>query len=212
MPGLLGAAEVLDPAAADREKHDHVEAAQPDRVDGEEVTGEDGLAVGAQEGAPRLPVALRRRRQTGGTEDVADGSRRDGDADLAQLTHDPLIAPARVLAREPQDLQPYLTADRRSTWSAAPKAKAHAERWVGSVRRECLDRLLIVGRRHLEQVLRVYVDHYNRRRPHRALDLKPPDSSARALIPAESTPQPLQPSRRDLLGGLIHEYEIAPAA
>ena len=45
------------------------------------------------------------------------------------------------------------------------------ERWVGSVRRECLDRLLIIGRRQLEHVLRVYVRHYNRRQPHRALDL-----------------------------------------
>ena len=43
---------------------------------------------------------------------------------------------------------------------AAPKAKAHAERWVGSVRRECLDRLLIVSRKHLERVLREYVEHY----------------------------------------------------
>jgi putative transposase len=51
------------------------------------------------------------------------------------------------------------------------------ERWVGSVRRECLDRLLTVGRRHLEHVLRVYVGHYNRQRPHRALDLEPPDAT-----------------------------------
>ena len=45
----------------------------------------------------------------------------------------------------------------------APKARAHAERWVGSVRRECLDRLLIFGRGQLERVLRVYVDHYRGR-------------------------------------------------
>ena len=58
----------------------------------------------------------------------------------------------------------------------APNANAHMERWVGSVRPECLDRLLIVGRRQLEHVLRVYVRHYNRGRPHRSLDLRPPDS------------------------------------
>jgi putative transposase len=47
----------------------------------------------------------------------------------------------------------------------APNANAYVERWVGSVRRECLDRLLIFGRRQLEHVLRVYARHYNRRRP-----------------------------------------------
>ena len=52
----------------------------------------------------------------------------------------------------------------------APNANTHMERWVGSVRRECLDRLLILGHRQLEHVLRVYVRHYNRGRPHRALD------------------------------------------
>jgi putative transposase len=55
----------------------------------------------------------------------------------------------------------------------APNANAHAERWVGSVRRECLDRLLIFSRR--EHVLRVYARHYNRHRPHRALALHPPE-------------------------------------
>ncbi len=81
------------------------------------------------------------------------------------------------------------------------------ERWVGSVRRECLDRLLIVGRPHLELILRVYVRHYNRQRPHRALDLKPPDANARSSTGAGSTTEELRVRRRDLLGGLIHEYE-----
>ena len=62
----------------------------------------------------------------------------------------------------------------------APKARAHAERWVGSVRRECLDRLLIVGRRHLEHVLATYTRHYNEHRPHRALGQRPPLSEAAA--------------------------------
>jgi putative transposase len=57
----------------------------------------------------------------------------------------------------------------------APNANAYAERWVGSVRRECLDRLLIFGRRQLEHVLGVYIRHFNQQRPHRALDLRPPD-------------------------------------
>jgi putative transposase len=93
----------------------------------------------------------------------------------------------------------------------APNANAHMERWVGTVRRECLDRLLIVGRRQLEHVLRVYVEHYNGGRPHRALDLKPPDSSNRSAIANIATPHPREVNRRDLLGGLIHEYELAAA-
>jgi len=94
----------------------------------------------------------------------------------------------------------------------APNANAHVERWVGSVRRECLDRLLIFGRRQLEHVLRVYVRHYNCGRPHRALDLQPPEPSA-AAIPRGDPRTPLTGvHRRDLLGGLIHEYELAPAA
>jgi putative transposase len=56
---------------------------------------------------------------------------------------------------------------------AAPKAKAHAERWVGSVRRECLDRILIVSHTHLERVLREYVAHHTHR-PHRALQQQAP--------------------------------------
>jgi Integrase core domain len=60
----------------------------------------------------------------------------------------------------------------------APRANAHAERWVRTVRAECLDWLLIVGRGHLEQVLRIYIQHYNRHRPHRALLLQPPDRPA----------------------------------
>ena len=83
----------------------------------------------------------------------------------------------------------------------APRANAHAERWVGTVRRECLDWLLIVGRRHLERVLAEYADYYNASRPHRALDLHPPD-------PAGQAPPAVGPVvRRDRLGGLIHEYE-----
>lgn len=94
----------------------------------------------------------------------------------------------------------------------APNANAHMERWVASVRRECLDRLLIVGRHQLEHVLRAYVRHYNQHRPHRALDLKSPDASTLPSVRGDSKPQDLRVRRRDLLGGLIHEYEIAAAA
>jgi putative transposase len=86
----------------------------------------------------------------------------------------------------------------------APNANAYAERWVRTVRADCLDRILILGQRHLEQVLRVYRRHYNEHRPHRALHLLPPDGRDPTPLTA---PGGLR--RRDLLGGLIHEYEAA---
>jgi putative transposase len=89
----------------------------------------------------------------------------------------------------------------------APNANAHAERWIRTVRAECLDWLLIVGRRHLEQVLRVYVQHYNTHRPHRALQLRPPDPAVG--LPLAGEDQPTRVHRRDLLGGLLHEYRQA---
>jgi transposase InsO family protein len=90
---------------------------------------------------------------------------------------------------------------------AAPTAKAHAERWVGSVRRECLDRLLIVSRKHLERVLRGYAQHYNTHRPHRALEQRPP--LAKPPPPPPSGTDLVRLRRRDRLGGLLHEYELA---
>jgi putative transposase len=87
----------------------------------------------------------------------------------------------------------------------APKAKAHAERWIRSARRECLDWILILGRGHLERVLRTYVAH-NEHRPHRALAQRPPLGEPRA---APEPPVRLDVRRRDRLGGLLHEYELA---
>jgi putative transposase len=89
----------------------------------------------------------------------------------------------------------------------APNANAFAERWIGTIRRDCLDWILIVSRRQLEHVLRVYVEHYNRHRPHRALDLKPPTPGSRLQRVGSNPPNQLH--RRDLLGGLIHEYARA---
>jgi hypothetical protein len=67
------------------------------------------------------------------------------------------------------------------------------------VRRECLDRLLIFGRRQLEHVLRVYIRHFNQQRPHRALDLRPPERCNRADPSPTATPYPLRVRRRDLV-------------
>jgi putative transposase len=86
----------------------------------------------------------------------------------------------------------------------APNANAYAERWVRTLRADCLDRILILGHRHLEHVLRVYGRHYNEHRPHRALHLLPPNGRDPTPL---TTPGRLR--RRDLLCGLIHEYEAA---
>jgi len=83
----------------------------------------------------------------------------------------------------------------------APQSNPVAERFVRTVRAECLDWLLILNRRHLERVLRVYVNPSNRHRPHRALELQPPQ---RAQPPP--TPAIGEIRRRGRLGGLIHEY------
>ena len=91
----------------------------------------------------------------------------------------------------------------------APNANAYAERRVGSVRRECLDRLLIFGRRQLGHVLRVYIRHFDEQRPHRALDLRPPNGGSGTDRMPAATFHPLQVRRRDILGGLLHEYEAA---
>jgi putative transposase len=90
------------------------------------------------------------------------------------------------------------------TPAQAPQANAYAERFVRTVRNEFLDWVLIIGRRHLQHVLRIYTQHYNRERPHRGLTLQLPQPRA-----------PAQPQddvqRRDRLGGLVHEYYRAAA-
>jgi transposase InsO family protein len=84
----------------------------------------------------------------------------------------------------------------------APRANAIAERWIGAVRRELLDRILILNRRHLEHVLAEYTTHFNQHRPHRALQHAAP---LRPLPPPSSQPDRCL-RRRHRLGGLSHEY------
>jgi putative transposase len=75
---------------------------------------------------------------------------------------------------------------------------------VRTVRAECTDRMLIFGERHLRTVLTEYAAHYNRRRPHRSLNLRAPADSANVIrVPIG------RPHRRQVLGGLINEYERA---
>jgi len=85
----------------------------------------------------------------------------------------------------------------------SPRANAYVERFVRTVRHECLDHLLVVSRRHLQSVLDEYVRHYNQARPHRGLQLAQP-------IPHPvSAPDGGAITRRDVLGGIVHEYELA---
>jgi putative transposase len=90
----------------------------------------------------------------------------------------------------------------------SPGANAIAERWIGSARCECLDRMLIAGERHPRLVLDQYVGHYNSHRPHQDLNLRPPRSPdiPSATIPGLTT---RKPRRRQVLGGLINEYQQA---
>ena len=85
-----------------------------------------------------------------------------------------------------------------------PRANCYAERLVLTVRTELTDRMLIFGERHLRSVIAQYSLHYNRQRPHRALQLRPPR-------PQAPVPEPIQGRirRRPILGGLINQYEPA---
>src|SRR2546428_8466155 len=88
----------------------------------------------------------------------------------------------------------------------APRANAFAERWVRTVRHECLDWMLILGRRHLARVLGDYVAHYNRARPHRGIGLRVREPTG--AVPVATAP-PSNVRRRDVLGGRIHGYVLA---
>jgi putative transposase len=87
----------------------------------------------------------------------------------------------------------------------APRANAIAERWVGTVRRECTDRMLIAGERHLQVVLDEYVRHYNDHRPHQGLRQQPPNPPP----PPRLRDVDARVERRPILGGLINEYAQA---
>lgn len=90
----------------------------------------------------------------------------------------------------------------------APRANAFAERWVGTARRECLDRLLVFGERHLLAILGEYVEHYNSHRPHQSLEQLAPQPGPRLAVVGQCE-LPTRVERREVLGGLIHEYRHA---
>src|SRR5256884_2812844 len=90
----------------------------------------------------------------------------------------------------------------------SPRANAYAERWVRTVRAECLDWTLVWNQRQLHRVLSEYLRHYNRVRPHRSLDLQAPRPAARLTLVEPKRAASLV-RRVDVLGGLIHEYRRA---
>jgi putative transposase len=95
----------------------------------------------------------------------------------------------------------------QKTPARAPRANAICERVIGTLRRECLNQILILGRRHLDAVLAEYVPHHNDHRPHRSLGQlcpRSPSETSATLVDID----PRHVRRADCLGGLIHEYRI----
>jgi len=86
----------------------------------------------------------------------------------------------------------------------ARRANSFAERWMGTVRRECTDRMLIISERHLATVINEYTARYNGHRPHRSLNQRPPNRPADVMKAPTARVR-----RRPLLRGLINEYSQA---
>ena len=117
------------------------------------------------------------------------------------LTHEPAIK-----------VTPFIGAVQKASGSSRPlyagaRANAIAERFVGTIRCECLDRKLILGPRHLKGELAEYVEHYNSHRPHRSLNQRAPSEADMTPAPACET-QRVHLRRADVLGGIIHEYRM----
>ena len=86
----------------------------------------------------------------------------------------------------------------------SPRANSFAERYVGTLRRECLDHLLIYGERHLWRTLTEYAQHYNEHRPHQSREQRPPLHE-----PGEAVDVTARIKRRQVVHGLINEYRRA---
>jgi putative transposase len=89
----------------------------------------------------------------------------------------------------------------------APKSNAHCERLIGSVRRECLDHVLILGEDHLQGILEQYRDYYNASRPHQGIEQRRPDGFDRPARAPRIAPGSV--ISRPVLGGLHHDYRTA---
>ncbi|MEU3645217.1 integrase core domain-containing protein [Lentzea sp. NPDC034063] len=104
---------------------------------------------------------------------------------------------------EAEELRVIATAPR------APRMNAHCERIIGSIRREVLDHVLIMGERHARQVLAAYQKHYNEHRPHQARDQLPPDVHEHPGAAHDLDGAGCRPVRTRILGGVINEYRYA---
>src|SRR5438128_8274123 len=102
---------------AELEEEEHIQPSEPERLDREKVAGDNRAGVGTQELAPAELGASADRRHAGLPQDLGDRRCRDADADTGEFTDDPLVTPARVLAREPQHKLTDLLGDRGSTRS-----------------------------------------------------------------------------------------------
>jgi putative transposase len=127
-------------------------------------------------------------------------SEREGSVRFLMRDHDPKFTASFDAVFEAQGARIIRTPVQ------VPEANGIAERFVRTVRTECLDWMLIVNPRRLERTLAMFVDHYNGHRPHRSLDLTPPNGRPATKWTGS---QMLAIRRRDRLGGLVQEYERA---
>jgi len=131
------------------------------------------------------------------------------------LRHGTQLAAARVLVRDrgSQFVDAFDEVFRTEgikvckTPIRTPVANSYAERWIGTLRRELLDRTIIWNRRHLEGLVVEFIDHYNTHRPHRSLDQRPPQRGEQA--PLNTRPPGLRLIRTTRCNGLINEYRNA---
>ncbi|MCP4960241.1 MAG: transposase [Actinomycetia bacterium] len=87
-----------------------------------------------------------------------------------------------------------------------PVANTFAERWIGSIRRELLDRTIIWNQHQLERLVRDYIDHHNQHRPHQSLEQRPPTP---VTDPPDPPPATITVLRNNRCDGVIHEHENA---
>ena len=97
----------------------------------------------------------------------------------------------------------------------SPQANTFCERLIGSARRECLDFMIPVDERHVRQILRAWIDHYNRARPHSSLGPAVPDpkfAKAELQVKRHEIAKDHRVSTESILGGLHHEYRLVRIA